>query len=70
MELVLSKDNLAKVNAHRRQQIKLTQRLTGFRIRTISEEDNLERSEAEDKTAFEIFEKINISNVNIEIWAL
>ena len=66
VELVLSKDNLAKVNAHRRQQIKLTQRLTGFRIRTISEEDNLERSEAEDKTAFEIFEKINISNANIK----
>lgn len=66
VELVLSEENLAKINAHRRQQIKLTQRLTGFRIRVISEDENSERSQVEDKIASEIFKKLEISDSNIK----
>ena len=66
VELVLSADNLAKANAYRRQQIKLTQRLTGFRIKVISETDNLERSRIEDESASDAFRKLGISDSGIK----
>lgn len=67
VELVLDAENMNKAKSHRRQQIKLASKLTKYKIRIISKEENEENMKLEYENANKLFSKIDLTNFQIRL---